>query len=51
MGTTRDFQLLEGLVIGATRGLVQLKDRLTHGLGTWSDWLAPRGPVAPKKGM
>jgi len=49
LGVTGGLQSLGGLIMGETRGLVQLKSKLTLGLGTWSGWWAPRGLVAPEK--
>lgn len=37
--------------MGVTRGLVQLKIKLTQGFGIWIGWLAPGGPVALEEGQ
>ena len=51
MGVTIESPSHGGLVMGAIGGLVQLKSKLTQGLGTWSGWLALGGPVAPEEGQ
>jgi len=51
VGVTRGLHSHQGLIMGVTWGLVQLKSKLIHGLGTWSGWLALVGPVASEEGQ
>ena len=37
--------------MGANGGLVQLKGKVSQGLGAWSGWLAPGDLVAPEEGQ
>lgn len=51
MGVTGGFHSHGGIFMGATRGPVHSKGKLTQWLGTWSGWLASRVHVARKAGQ